>query len=72
MNLYEGGRGGGAEKNYLRHCIDMEDMGRNVNRVDTEKTFKAVFFVFHRFHSSSQQNSVADPNDTVAFCNNII
>ena len=48
-------------------AIDMEDMGRNVNRVDAEKTFQAVFlFLIHHFHSSSHQNSVANSNDKVA------
>ena len=57
--------GGGGEKKLSP--IDMEDMGRNVNRVDAEKTFQAVFlFLIHRFHSSSQQNSVANSNDKVA------
>ena len=56
--------GGGEE---TISAIDMEDMGRNVNRVDAEKTFQAVFlFLIHRFHSSSQQNSVANSNDKVA------
>ena len=45
----------------------MEDMGRNVNRADEEKTFQAVFlFLINRFHSSSQQNSVANFNDKIA------
>ena len=58
-------RGGGREETIS--AIDMEDMGRNVNRVDAEKTFQAVFlFLIHRFHSSSQQNSVANSNDKVA------
>ena len=49
-----GGGGGGEE---TISAIDMEDMGRNINRVDAEKTFQAVFlFLIHRFHSSSQQN----------------
>ena len=57
--------GGGREETIS--AIDMEDMGRNVNRVDAEKTFQAVFlFLIHRFHSSSQQNSVANSNDKVA------
>ena len=56
--------GGGEE---TISAIDMEDMGRNVNRADAEKTFEAVFlFLIHRFHSSSQQNSVANSNDKVA------
>ena len=60
-----GGGGGGGEETIS--AIDMEDMGRNVNRVDAEKTFQAVFlFLIHRFHSSSQQNSVANSNDKVA------
>ena len=57
--------GGGREETIS--AIDMKDMGRNVNRVDAEKTFQAVFlFLIHRFHSSSQQNSVANSNDKVA------
>ena len=28
------------------HAIDMEDLEGNVNRVDAEKTFQAVFFYF--------------------------
>ena len=58
---------GGREREETISAIDMEDMGRNVNRVDAEKTFQAVFlFLIHRFHSSSQQNSVANSNDKVA------
>ena len=61
LNWGEGGR------EETISAIDMEDMGRNVNRVDAEKTFQAVFlFLIHRFHSSSQQNSVANSNDKVA------
>ena len=57
--------GGGREETIS--AIDMEDMGRIVNRVDAEKTFQAVFlFLIHGFHSSSQQNSVANSNDKVA------
>ena len=59
--------GGGGEREETISAIDMEDMGRNVNKVDAEKTFQAVFlFLIHRFHSSSQQNSVANSNDKVA------
>ena len=66
LNLYEGGRGGGGWEETIS-AIDMEDMGRDVNRVDAEKTFQAVsLFLIHRFHSPSQQNSVANSNDTVA------
>ena len=62
-----GGGGGGREREETISAIDMEDMGRIVNRVDAEKTFQAVFlFLIHRFHSSSQQNSVANSNDKVA------
>ena len=34
--------GGGGEETVS--AIDMEDMGRNVNRVDAEKTFQAFCF----------------------------
>ena len=62
-----GGGGGGGGREETISAIDMEYMGRNVNRVDAEKTFQAVFlFLIHRFHSSSQQNSVANSNDKVA------
>ena len=62
-----GGGGGGGEREETISAIDMEDMGRNVNRVDAEKTFQAVFLILiHRFHSSCQQNSVANSNDKVA------
>ena len=58
---------GGGWREETISAIDMEDMGRNVNRVDAEKTFQAVFlFLIHRFHSSSQQNSVANSIDKVA------
>ena len=47
-----GGRGGGwreklnwggGEREETISAIDMEDMGRNVNRVDAEKTFQLSF-----------------------------
>ena len=44
----------------------MEDLERNVNRADAEKTFQAVFF-FNSLFSLSKQNSVANSNDTVAY-----
>ena len=67
LNWGGGGGGGGGGREETISAIDMEYMGRNVNRVDAEKTFQAVFlFLIHRFHSSSQQNSVANSNDKVA------
>ena len=45
----------------------MEDLEGNANKADAEKTFQAVFFIFNSLFSLSNQNSVANSNDTVAY-----
>ena len=54
-------------------AIDMEDMGRIVNRVDAEKTFQAVFlFLIHRFIHHPNKIQLRILTTKLLYCKNII
>ena len=68
-----GGGGGGGGGGGTISAIDMEDMGRIVNRVDAEKTFQAVFlFLIHRFIHHPNKIQLRILTTKLLYCKNII